>query len=176
MLTVTASPACTIDSSCHAVVRTNPCAGAPGVSVLSANQGKQMGTPPRMGRPSSQRDLELTKRTSSGPRPLSPASPPVEEGRVRGPRGCHEVTCAPCRYISAAASRVVMATLTSPPFPSTTLAMPGIPNRRSNSAMAARSMRIPRLGTPTTFPYSPVVPWRPRPICPARSRTFSGAP
>src|SRR5580658_2418291 len=36
-----------------------------------------------------------------------------------------------------------MATLASPPYPSTTRAMPGIPNRRSNSGTAARLMRRP---------------------------------
>src|SRR5262249_15071234 len=35
-----------------------------------------------------------------------------------------------------------MATLASPPFPSTTRALAGSPNRRSNSSMAGRSMRL----------------------------------
>src|SRR5262249_55991111 len=77
MLTVTASPTCAIDSSCHAAVRTNPCAGAAALSALPANQGKQIGTPPRIASPCFQRDCELRKSTSSPP------------------AGVQEVTCAP---------------------------------------------------------------------------------
>src|ERR1019366_6140159 len=85
MLIAIALPRCTIDSSRHAFVRTNPWAGALGSSDFARNQGKQMGMPPRMAWPSSHRECELRKRTSSAP------------------AGFHEVTCAPCRYISPAA-------------------------------------------------------------------------
>src|SRR5712675_195380 len=111
MLTVTASPACAIDSSCHAFVLTKPCAGALGSSALPPNQGKQIGTPPRIAYPCSHRDCELTNSTSSLP------------------VGFQEVTWAPCRYISPAASGPVILTFCNPPFPSTTDATPGISNR-----------------------------------------------
>src|SRR5262249_47464720 len=99
MLTVTAPPTCAIDSSCHAFVRTNPCAGAVGSSALPPNQGKQTGTPPRIAWPPFHRDCELRKNTSCWP------------------AGFQEVTCAPCRYISPRTSEEVMLTLGKPLFP-----------------------------------------------------------
>src|SRR5262245_50290802 len=118
MLTLTAPPTCSIDSSSHDFARTKPCAGALGSSALVPNHGKHTGTPPRIARPCSHRDFELRKSTSSAP------------------AGFQEVTCAPCRYISPTASGETTRTLGNPPFPSTTWAMPGISNRRWDSAIA----------------------------------------
>src|SRR5450755_5023347 len=119
MLTVTASPESEMASSCHDFVRTNPCAGALGLSALSPNHGKQIGTPPRIAMPSCQRDFELTKSTSSAP------------------AGFHEVTWAPCKYISPLAAGEVTHTFGKPPLPATTWAMRGIPKPRLSSAIEA---------------------------------------
>src|SRR5262249_19876510 len=96
MLTITASPSCTIASSCQAFARTKPCAGALVSPTLSPNHGKQIGTPPRIAWPCSHCDCELTKSTSSPP------------------SGFQEVTCAPCRYISPTAAGEVMRTWGDP--------------------------------------------------------------
>src|SRR5580704_6928769 len=116
MVTVTWPALSTIPASCHAFVRTTPCAGAFGSSVLPRNQGKQTGMPPRMACPSSQRDFVLTKINSSPP------------------TGFQDVTCAPWRYISPSAREEVICTRGIAPFPSHTLAIPGTPNWRSSSA------------------------------------------
>src|SRR5208283_3039281 len=86
-------------------------------SALFPNQGKQMGTPPRMARPSAHLDAALTNSTSSAP------------------RGFHEVTSDPSRYISPAVPATLTPTFGSPPFPSSTRAALDIPKRRSNSAI-----------------------------------------
>src|ERR1700756_3201989 len=104
-----------MDSSCQPFVRANPCAGAFGSSALARNHGKQIGIPPRIAWPSCQRDFVLRKRTSSFP------------------AGFHEVTCAPCRYISPSAREPVIRIRGRPPLPSQILATLGIPKRRSSS-------------------------------------------
>src|SRR6516162_974343 len=99
MVTLIVPATSAIESSCQAFVRTTPWSGASGLSALCANQGKQIGIPPRIACPSSQRDCELRKSTSSSP------------------AGLHEVTCPPCRYISAIHAGEVIRTLRSPLFP-----------------------------------------------------------
>src|ERR1700680_3972024 len=127
MLTATPSSTCSIDSSCHSFVRTNPCAGALWASTFSPNHGKQIGTPPRIACPCSHRDCELRKSTSSLP------------------AGFQEVMCAPCRYISPTTSEEVMRTFCNPPFPSTRDAVPGISNGRSDSAHPPLQLQLPRV-------------------------------
>src|SRR6266566_2081656 len=105
-----------MDSICHVFVRANPCAGARRSSPFARNQGKQIGMPPRIAWPSCQCDFVLTKSTSSLP------------------AGFHEVTWAPCRYISPLPKVLVICTCGSPPLPSHTFATPGIPNLLSSSA------------------------------------------
>ena len=117
MLIEIASPRRSIDSTSHALVRTNPWAGAAGSSDFARNQGKQMGMPPRMAWPSSHCEHELRKRTSSAP------------------AGFHEVTCAPCRYISPDPAGEVIDTFGSPPLPARISARPGIPKRRFSSVI-----------------------------------------
>src|SRR5215470_8281059 len=116
MVTATPSSFSTIDSICQLLVRTTPCAGAFESSALPRNQGKQIGIPPRIAWPSSQRDLALTKSTSSLP------------------AGFQEVTWAPCRYISPWQSGALIRTLSSPALPSQIPATPGIPRRRFSSS------------------------------------------
>src|ERR1700756_2529858 len=116
IVTASAPSSATMDSSCHALVRANPCAGAWGSSAFARNQGKQIGIPPRMAWPPCQRDFELTKSTSSAP------------------AGFQDVTWAPCKYISPSALVPVIWTRVNPPLPPQSLATPGIPNCRSNSS------------------------------------------
>lgn len=119
MLTITSSPLFSMDPSCQVLVRTNPCAGAPGSPARSANQGKETGTPPRIACPSFQIELGLRYKTSTVP------------------LGIHEVTCAPCRYISPSPAGTETSTFARPPLPGTTLAAPAMPNRRSISDIAS---------------------------------------
>src|SRR5690349_3167495 len=63
--TVTASACWVMDSSCHSLRRAKPWGGADLPSRPGPNQGKQMGTPPRMGFSACQWDLEESQRTSS---------------------------------------------------------------------------------------------------------------
>src|SRR5271154_2390026 len=144
MLTTTPLLLSTMDASCHAFVRTNPCAGACGSSTLPRNQGKQIGIPPRMATPSCQRDFVLRNSTS-----------PVLAG-------FQDVTCAPCRYISPSHEDDVICTRGIAPLPPQTLARFGIPNRRSSSAIVsiAFTLQILQIRDLTAWVYKCTVPIR----------------